>query len=119
MSNRRLDSWQALSPYLDQALTLDEPERAAWLESVREQNPALAAELQTLFNERRLLAEEGFLEQGRIPLPDHALAGQEIGAYTLMAPIGQGGMGTVWLAERSDGRFQRQVAVKFLNFALA
>ncbi len=28
-------------------------------------------------------------------------------------------MGTVWLAERSDGRFQRRVAIKFLNFAVA
>src|SRR5262245_50803804 len=27
-------------------------------------------------------------------------------------------MGSVWLAERSDGRFQRSVAVKFLNLAL-
>jgi len=28
-------------------------------------------------------------------------------------------MGSVWLAERSDGRFDRQVAIKFLHFALA
>jgi serine/threonine-protein kinase len=27
-------------------------------------------------------------------------------------------MGSVWLAERSDGRFERRVAVKFLNIAL-
>ena len=27
-------------------------------------------------------------------------------------------MGSVWLAERNDGRFERQVAVKFLNIAL-
>ena len=29
-----------------------------------------------------------------------------VGAYTLISPIGQGGMGSVWLAERSDGRFE-------------
>ena len=28
-------------------------------------------------------------------------------------------MGSVWLAERSDGRFERQAAVKFLSIALA
>jgi tetratricopeptide (TPR) repeat protein/tRNA A-37 threonylcarbamoyl transferase component Bud32 len=28
-------------------------------------------------------------------------------------------MGSVWLAERNDGRFERQVAIKFLHFALA
>src|SRR4029450_9694285 len=38
---------------------------------------------------------------------------------TLVSPIGQGGMGVVWLAERSDGRFNRRAAVKFLNVALA
>ncbi len=40
------------------------------------------------------------------------------GAYTLIASIGQGGMGSVWLARRSDGRFERQVAIKFLSIAV-
>jgi len=47
------------------------------------------------------------------------LAGRQIGAYTLVSHIGTGGMGTVWLAERSDGRFERKAAVKFLSLALA
>ena len=46
------------------------------------------------------------------------VAGQTVGPYTLISQIGQGGMGSVWLAERSDGRFERRVAVKFLNIAL-
>src|SRR6185369_15115861 len=41
-----------------------------------------------------------------------------VGAYRLVSPIGYGGMGTVWLASRSDGRFQGQVALKLLNAAL-
>ena len=48
-----------------------------------------------------------------------SLPGAAIGAYTLVSPIGRGGMGTVWLAERADGRFDRRVAIKFLNLALA
>jgi serine/threonine protein kinase len=47
------------------------------------------------------------------------LAGRQIGAYTLVSHIGTGGMGAVWLAERSDGRFERRAAVKFLNLAIA
>jgi serine/threonine protein kinase/tetratricopeptide (TPR) repeat protein len=43
---------------------------------------------------------------------------QVVGAYRLISQIGQGGMGAVWLAERSDGRFERKAAVKFLNVAL-
>ncbi len=47
-----------------------------------------------------------------------SLAGVTIGAYTLKSSIGHGGMGSVWLASRSDGRFEGQVAVKLLNAAL-
>ena len=38
--------------------------------------------------------------------------GDRIGPYRLLRELGQGGMGTVWLAERSDGVFERQVALK-------
>jgi serine/threonine-protein kinase len=119
MSALSPDQWQAVSPYLDQALALAEEERAAWLASLRQQNPELAGHLQVLLAEHRALSEEGFLEQNPVALLEESgLAGRQIGAYTLLAPIGHGGMGTVWLAERSDGRFQRQAAVKFLSIAL-
>jgi serine/threonine protein kinase len=71
-----------------------------------------------LLDEHRELDKAGFLDEQPIALPRTGLTGETIGAYTLVAPIGQGGMGTVWLAERSDGRFDRRVAVKFLNLAL-
>ena len=120
MAKPESNSWQALSPYLDQVLELNDVERMAWLASIRQQNPALAADLEALLREYRVLQEERFLELSPTPLAVNAtLAGQTIGAYTLMAAIGQGGMGSVWLAERSDGRFERQAAVKFLNIALA
>jgi serine/threonine protein kinase len=48
----------------------------------------------------------------------HTLAGTVVGAYRLVSLIGQGGMGTVWLAERCDGRFEGRAAVKLLNAAL-
>jgi eukaryotic-like serine/threonine-protein kinase len=47
-----------------------------------------------------------------------ALAGQVHGNYTLTSLIGQGGMGSVWLAQRSDGQFEGLAAVKLLNAAL-
>ncbi len=46
------------------------------------------------------------------------LAGRRIGAYALRERIGEGGMGDVWLAERVDGRFEQQVAVKLLHSGL-
>ena len=45
-------------------------------------------------------------------------AGQAVGVYTLVRPLGAGGMGTVWLARRSDGRFEGNVAVKLVNLAV-
>jgi serine/threonine protein kinase len=120
MSTLSPDQWQALSPYLDRALAMTDDERAAWLSSLGEREPGLATQLAALLDEHRVLAQEGFLENGRFALPNATgLAGQTIGPYTLVSQIGQGGMGSVWLARRSDGRFERQAAVKFVNIALA
>jgi serine/threonine protein kinase/tetratricopeptide (TPR) repeat protein len=120
MSTLSPDQWRALSPYLDQALAMTDDERSAWLSSVGDQDPALATQLESLLDEHRVLAQEGFLENSRWALPNSiGLAGQTLGPYTLISQLGQGGMGSVWLARRSDGRFERKAAVKFVNIALA
>ena len=54
----------------------------------------------------------GFLEPVAREAPR---AGQHTGSWRLLRPIGRGGMGEVWLAERADGAFQRQVAIKFIR----
>ena len=118
MTKQGRDWWQELEPYLDRALDMPDEERAPWLRSLGESNPELAARLEELLDDHRRLLGERFLENP-VALPGESpLAGQSIGAYTLTSLIGEGGMGTVWLAERSDGRFQRRVAVKFLSIAL-
>ena len=111
--------WQTLSPLLEKALDMTDEQRIAWLASMRTENPDLANELQNLLESNRLLASEGFLDVPVIQSPQAiGLAGQTIGPYRLISEIGRGGMGTVWLAERNDGRFERKVAIKFLNIAL-
>ena len=112
------DDWQGISPYLDQALAMSEAERVVWLRSLGEKNPELAAQLVELLDEHRVLIEEGFLEKAPLEMRSPAgLEGQTLGPYTLTSQIGQGGMGSVWLAERNDGRFERKVAVKFIHIA--
>lgn len=108
--------WQALSPLLDRALEMTGDERAAWLASLHDEDPSLATDLETLLEEADAVDRERFLEGVSIPLPPPAsLAGQAIGPYTLVSQLGEGGMGSVWLGRRSDGRFEGEVAVKLLS----
>src|SRR5262245_5701895 len=44
-----------------------------------------------------------------------SVAHRQIGAYRLLAEIGAGSMGTVYLAERADGEFRKRVAVKLVS----
>ena len=41
-----------------------------------------------------------------------------VGSYELERPLGQGGMSSVWLARRVDGRFEGRAAIKFLDLSL-
>jgi serine/threonine protein kinase len=114
------ERWQEVSPYLDQALSLPEDERAVWMESFRAEKPRLADLVQELLQEHCELARAQFLEHPPVEAgSESSLIARAIGAYKLISPIGQGGMGSVWLAERNDGRFERRVAVKFLHFSVA
>jgi serine/threonine-protein kinase len=113
------DRWRAVRPLLDRAMELGENEREAWIADLRRSDPNVAEDLESLLASRDELSREGFLENPPPrPAVPASLAGQTVGAYTLMEPIGQGGMGSVWLARRSDGRFEGRVAVKLLNASL-
>ena len=113
------EQWRSLSPYLDKVLEISPNDRATWLEMLRQQNPSVATDLQILLKEYQALVDEGFLQTDAVTRPSSvSLPEQTVGAYTLESRIGQGGMGTVWLAHRSDGRFEGRAAVKFLNASL-
>jgi serine/threonine-protein kinase len=111
------EHWQSVGPLLDRALDLRDAERGAWLDALRAEEPGVAAEVESLLALRADADRDRFLEFAP-DLPPASLAGQTIGAYTLEEPIGQGGMGAVWLARRSDGRFEGRAAVKLLNLSL-
>ena len=117
--------WRAASLRLDEALELTGDQRAQWMAALREQDPQLADDVHGLLERYDVIHQERFLEGqfGLRPgdaaadaagLAPAGFAGRIIGAYRLVSPIGQGGMGIVWLAERCDGQFEARAAVKLL-----
>jgi serine/threonine-protein kinase len=56
-----------------------------------------------------------YLEEVAGPQVDADAPGVSVGRYRLIERIGRGGMGTVWLAARADGQFERQVALKLVK----
>lgn len=117
--------WQQLSELLDKALDVAEDERLQWLSSLPEDLAALKATLQELLAQSAGIETSDCLAKP----PDFAAAllaeyksaqwaemfqiDNIIGSYRLIRELGCGGMGSVWLAERVDGKFKRQVALKF------
>src|SRR5688500_17253422 len=115
MTTQNPDWWREISPHLDQLLDIPPAERSAWLATLRHRDPRLADRLESLLQEHAALARERCLEDGvEAGIDRPSLVGTAVGAYTVVAPIGEGGMGTVWLGERADGEIQRKVAIKFL-----
>ena len=113
------ERWRLVSPHLDQALELSGEERRRYLDGLAGEDPALAADLELLLGEEPALHDEKYLEHdAQDLLAGSRRAGQVFGAYTLVSPLGAGGMGSVWLARRNDGRFEGTVAVKLLSAAL-
>jgi serine/threonine-protein kinase len=115
------DRWRALSPFLDEALDVAPDKRPAWLADLSARDAALAADVSAILAGHRAVRDTGFLERAVLDpgtAPPPSLTGQIVGAYRLLSHIGQGGTGSVWLAERCDGRFRGNAAVKLLNISL-
>jgi eukaryotic-like serine/threonine-protein kinase len=111
--------WPALSPLLDAALELEGDARRDFLASLARESPTLADALEELLVQHERALHAQFLDR-RAAISGEApsLAGETVGGYTLERPLGAGGMGTLWLARRTDGRYEGAVAIKLLNLAL-
>jgi serine/threonine-protein kinase len=108
------DRWRVIAPLLDEALDLAPDARHRWLDALHLMAPSIAAELGDLLERDEQADRSGFL----VRPPATSLAGLDLGGWTLERPLGHGGMGSVWLARRTDGRFTGTAAVKLLNLAL-
>ncbi|MEO8526745.1 MAG: protein kinase [Caldimonas sp.] len=113
--------WQELSALYEKADELDAAALSAWLTQLRSRKHRLVTQLERMLDARERVVTGGFLDV--LPKLEGAAApgfesewaeGSGIGAYRLIRHVGSGGMAEVWLAERADGAFERQVAIKLL-----
>ena len=117
--------YRRLSQLLDESIDLSAEERAEWLALLDRSEPGWAAFLRNMFSSedrdrQKVLETRGFLAGAAAILADDesALVGRLFGPYRVLSLLGHGGMGSVWLAERADGLFTRQVALKLVHPAL-
>ena len=110
--------WQQLGAMFDTLIELDPVAREARLRDLRAGDPALAAELEAMLAAD---ATGGVLDH-TLPtldglLPDAGVdrSGERVGPYQLLRLLGRGGMGEVWLGERTGGDFEQRVAIKLLK----
>ncbi len=114
------ERWRRINELFEQEAALDPAGRAARLEAASGGDPELPAEVE------RLLAADlqagSFLENLVQWTPEEPSAAggdlpadRQIGPYRIEREIGQGGMGTVYLAARADGLFEKEVAVKVVR----
>ena len=109
-----------------EALQVAAPERDRLLDEACCEEPALRAEVASLLEaSEREAPVPGELDPERAgallaAMEEVATAeGRRIGPYRVVAELGRGGMGVVYLAERADGAFEQTVAVKVLPAATA
>jgi eukaryotic-like serine/threonine-protein kinase len=109
--------WQRLKIILADALEQTSlEERTAMLRRSCADDTTLLREAEKLLAHDTTVFEE-FAEFAarRLRHDGHDRIAEQIGAYVIVRKLGRGGMGSVYLAERADGQFEKRVAIKVLK----
>ena len=117
-----MTDWEKINEIVVDALELDTGEREDFVEKSCGDSAELKNEVKSLLAGEPQAADffdspavfqyaEFFAEDGK----KDGLAKQKIGVYTIERELGYGGMGAVYLASRTDGKFEQRVALKMLK----
>jgi tetratricopeptide (TPR) repeat protein len=119
------EHWGRLKDLFNQAAGMPPDERSGLVARVASADPELAARLRTLLDSHDRTG--GFLEssvawEAAAVVEEAGVSawiGRQLGPYRIVRLLGHGGMGTVFLGERVDGAFVKQVAVKVIGAPVA
>lgn len=127
MSTMTKGDWDRIQELFLAALDLEPAARRRYLDSACAGNAVLRSEVEELLAADRK-AGSGIVSAVESAAKDvveesggaggNPVSGQRIGSYRLVREIGRGGMGSVYLAERDDAQFDKQVAVKLIRRGL-
>jgi tetratricopeptide (TPR) repeat protein/predicted Ser/Thr protein kinase len=111
--------WRRIEELFNGAVTLQGDARRAFLDEACGADGELRRDVESLLRAADSggdAAREGVRSAfaSYAPPPSRA-TGHRVGDYVLLREIGHGGMGAVFLAERADDQFRKQVAVKFMR----
>jgi len=114
------ERWRRVDELFNAAIDLSAGQRPAYLHSACGDDSELRVEVESLL-EADAQDDPGFEQiipqtaEAVLDLTAPLHAGDRVGAYRVVRPIGQGGMGAVFLAERADDEFESQAAIKVLR----
>lgn len=112
--------WQQIEELFYATLERTPADRNAFLDHACQDDPALRDEVQSLLNASNhtlSFLQKPVEEAARSfdATDEEAITGRPIGPYRLLRVLGEGGMGQVYLAERSDDTYQQLVAIKLMH----
>ncbi|MDQ6624941.1 MAG: serine/threonine protein kinase, partial [Verrucomicrobiota bacterium] len=112
------ERWQQVKAIVDEAMDVNSSSaRAALVRQRCGGNEELLREVESLLEQTTGQMEHYASHAGASVRRDSAplAAGQRIGAYATVRELGRGGMGAVYLAQRADEEFHKEVAIKLLK----
>ena len=110
--------WQLVKEILGEALEHEQGEdRATFVARTCGSDTTLRHEVETYLNisDQKMEACAENIRDTMLSKMWSQPVGRRVGAYRIVQEIGRGGMGTVFLAKRADGQFEKQVAIKLLK----
>ena len=118
------ERWQQVKDVLEQALDLAPEQREAFLDHACRDDHALRQEVDSLLQEESEDAGTPLQSPVNLTLPEiepdvDSWAGRRIGSYEIIELIGEGGMGSLFLAARADEQYRKQVAIKIVKQGLS